>query len=150
MFAAGPQQSTRSRNYYSPDITVPSLTLTWTPSSATKATLVGSGGFGARSSVAVGGFATAVDTPSSAGVWNTRQVDVDRYTSRTLEMRVLHDALAGTLPIGLSAGTAFYQIRQATTSNRVGYSGIDPAWARFASPWVACPYAACSLRRQTG
>ena len=125
MFAAEPEHSTRSRNYYSPDITVPSLTLTWTPSAATKATLVASGVFGTRSSVAVGGFATAVDTPSSAGVWNTRQVDVDRYTSRTLEMRVLHDASVGELPIGLSAGFALTDNDTRRRQLGIGSRGSD-------------------------
>ena len=106
MFATNPQQSTRSRNWYSPDITVPSVTLTWTPDASTRSTLVVSGVFGSRSSVAVGGFANAADTANVAGVWSTRQVDVDQYDSRTVEWRLQHDTRLGTRPMTLSGGLA--------------------------------------------
>lgn len=106
MFEADPRATTRSRNWYSPDILVPSLTLTWTPTSATRATVLASGVFGNRSSVAVGGFANQPDT-ASAGVFSARQVDIDRYDSRTLEVRLLHDRELMSRPVTLSTGIAF-------------------------------------------
>lgn len=106
MFGAAPRSSTRSRNWYSPDITVPSVTVAWTPDSLTRSTLVVSGVFGTRSSVAVGGFATALDTPSTTGVWSARQVDIDRYDSRTLEWRMQRQARVGARPMTVSSGIA--------------------------------------------
>ena len=105
-FELDPRSTTRARNWYSPDIRVPSLTATWTPTAATRVTLVASGVFGSRSSVAVGGFATQADTPSTAGVWSTRQVDIDRYDTRTLEVRAMHDARVAARTVTLSAGVA--------------------------------------------
>ncbi len=106
MFDANPRASTRSRNFYSPDILVPSLTLTWTPRATTRATLQASGVFGSRSSVAVGGFANAPDTASLAGVFSARQVDIDRYDSRTLELRVMQDVHVASKPATLVGGVS--------------------------------------------
>ncbi|MBC7841724.1 MAG: TonB-dependent receptor [Gemmatimonadaceae bacterium] len=106
MFAVDARSATRSRNYYSPDIIVPSLSLTWTPGAATRATLLASGVFGSRSSVAVGGFATQPDTASASGVYSARQVDIDKYDSRTLELRVLHEVSIAEKPATLSLGVA--------------------------------------------
>ncbi|MCC7052176.1 MAG: TonB-dependent receptor [Gemmatimonadaceae bacterium] len=106
MFAADPRSSTRSRNWYSPDIVVPSLTLTWVPRASTRATVVASGVFGSRSSVAVGGFANQPDTASAAGVYAVRQVDIDRYDSRTLELRLLQEFRLLSTPATLAGGVA--------------------------------------------
>jgi Fe(3+) dicitrate transport protein len=106
MFAANPRAATRSRNWYSPDITVPSLLLTWQPSARMRATLLASGVFGARSSVAVGGFATTPDEPSGTRVWSTRQVDIDRYTTRSVEARAYRDASIAGRRVTWSGGLA--------------------------------------------
>lgn len=103
MFAVDPRQSTRSRNWYSPDIIVPSVSLSWTPTSTTRATLLVSGVFGSRSSVAIGGFAVQADT-AVGGQFAVRQVDVDRYDSRTVELRGMHDRTLFSRPSTLSAG----------------------------------------------
>ncbi|HEY0929879.1 MAG TPA: TonB-dependent receptor [Gemmatimonas sp.] len=125
MFAVNPQQSTRSRNWYSPDITVPSITLSWTPNASTRSTLIVSGVFGSRSSVAVGGFATAADTASRTGVWTTRQVDVDRYSSRTAEWRLQHDTRLGAWPMTLSGGMAASDNDTHRRQQGVGSRGSD-------------------------
>ncbi len=105
MFAVDPRMASRSRNYYSPDILVPSLSLAWAPRAGTRATLLASGVFGSRSSVAVGGFATQPDT-AITGVFSARQVDIDRYDSRTLELRVLQDLRLASRPATLASGIA--------------------------------------------
>lgn len=125
MFAADAQRATRSRNWYSPDIIVPSATLTWTPSPSTRSTLVLSGVFGTRSSVAVGGFATAADTATSAGVWSTRQVDIDRYDTRTLEWRLQHDAHLGSTPVAFSGGVALADNDTRRRQQGIGSRGRD-------------------------
>ncbi len=105
MFARDPRMSTRSRNFYSPDILVPSVSLMWAPQAGTRATLVASGVFGSRSSVAVGGFANQPDT-AVGGQFSTRQVDIDRYDSRTVELRVLQDLRIASRPATLASGIA--------------------------------------------
>ncbi len=125
MFNANARASTRSRNWYSPDIMVPSLTLTWTPSQSTRATLVASGVFGTRSSVAVGGFATQPDTPSASGLWSARQVDIDRYDSRTVELRGLHDMQVASRAVGLSIGLALTDNDMRRRQRGTGSRGSD-------------------------
>ena len=51
MFHADPTQATRSRNYFSPDIHVPSVTLNWQIASQTKLQFVTSAVLGKRNSV---------------------------------------------------------------------------------------------------
>jgi Fe(3+) dicitrate transport protein len=130
MFAANPQQSTRSRNWYSPDITVPSLTLTWAPSAGTRATVVASGVFGSRSSVAFGGFANQPDTATAGGVFAARQVDIDRYDSRLLELRVMHTFAQRSRPTTLVAGIALTDNNMSRRQRGVGTRGSEYTLAR--------------------
>lgn len=125
MFAIDPRDDTRTRNWYSPDITVPSATLTWTPSDATRSTLLLSGVFGTRNSVAVGGFATTPDEPNASGVWSPRQVDLDRYTTRTVEWRLQHRTHARSTPVTLSGGLAYADNDMRRRQQGIGSRGSD-------------------------
>ncbi len=125
MFAANSQTSTRSRNWYSPDIIVPALTLAWNPRPSTSATLVASGLLGTRSSVAVGGFATQRDTASTSGLWSARQVDIDRYNSRLLEVRVRHEASISTHPVAFAGGVSLTQNDTRRRQRGVGSRSSD-------------------------
>ncbi len=125
MFAADPRAATRSRNFYSPDILLPSLTLTWTPRPSTRASFLASGVFGDRSSVAVGGFATQPDTSSAASVFSARQVDIDRYDSRTYEFRLLQDFALGSVPTTLSTGVVISDNAMGRRQRGVGSRGSD-------------------------
>ncbi len=91
MFYADPRQSTRSRNYYSPDIYIPSLTLDWKISDRTKFTWLTSAVLGTRSSVMFDRPADVVDAinPNTL-TYAPRQVDIDNYNSYTSEMRLFH------------------------------------------------------------
>jgi hypothetical protein len=51
MFYADPHQSTRARNYYSPDIYIPMVNLDWRIGARTKLTWLTSAVLGSRSSV---------------------------------------------------------------------------------------------------
>lgn len=135
MFDRDAQMSTRSRNWYSPDITVPSVTLTWAPSAATRSTLLLSGVFGTRSSVAVGGFATAADTPSAAGVWSTRQVDIDRYATRSLEWRLQHRTSILERGVTWNAGVAITDNDMRRRQQGTGSRGSD--WDLTLQPGTA-------------
>ena len=108
MFKANPTMSTRSRNYFSPDIYVPSVVLNWKLSSQTKINLTASGVFGNRSSVTFDGFANTPDTINPiTGIYKNRQVDIDRFNSRTVEFRLLQQYNIGNLQNKLATGFAY-------------------------------------------
>ena len=89
MFLADPRQSTRSRNYYSPTISIPSLKMKWTPTEKTKFYLNASWLFGDRSSVLFDGASTVPDTISTlTGSFAARRVDIDEFNSKTVELKV--------------------------------------------------------------
>lgn len=89
MFESDPTQSTRSRNYFNPDILVPAVIATWTPGARTKVVTQLSGVFGERASVQFIGFANQPDTVLTAtGQLAARQVDIDRFNSKTMEVRL--------------------------------------------------------------
>lgn len=91
MFQADPRQSTRTRNYFNPEIYVPSITADWTISPRTKMSLTTSAVLGARNSVQFDKPADVVDAINPAtGQYAPRQVDIDHFNSYTAEWRVLH------------------------------------------------------------
>ena len=108
MFNADPTMSTRSRNYFSPDIYVPSITLNWKLSQQTKINLTTSGVFGNRSSVQLDAFANVPDTINpTTGTYKNRQVDIDKFHSRTVEFRLLHQYNIGKVQSKLATGFAY-------------------------------------------
>ncbi|RIV21535.1 TonB-dependent receptor [Fibrisoma montanum] len=91
MFVQNPRQSTRSRNYFSPDIWVPSLRLDWQLTDRTQLVWTTSALLGTRSSVQFDAFATVADAiDPQTGQYKPRQVDIDRFNSYTSELRLLH------------------------------------------------------------
>lgn len=91
MFNANPRMSTRSRNYYEPDIYLPSLTLNWQISPRTKLQWTNSMVLGFRNSVMIDAFATVKDAMETAtGQYKNRQVDIDKFNSFTSELRLSH------------------------------------------------------------
>ncbi len=91
MFQNNPQLATRSRNYYSPKIHVPSLTLDWKTGANTQVRLTSSAVLGERNSVMFDKPATNVDVIDPATQqYANRQVDIDNYNSYTTELRLLH------------------------------------------------------------
>lgn len=92
MFKADPRQSTRARNYFKPEIYIPSLTADWLISPHTRLQWTVSGVFGERGSVRNDNPATVPDTINAAtSTYNARAVDIDRFNSRTTELRLLED-----------------------------------------------------------
>jgi Fe(3+) dicitrate transport protein len=137
MFRADPRQATRPRNYYQPDIHVPSLTFRWQLSPRTTLRLTSSALLGSRSSVQMLATALVPDTVSRlTGQSRPRQVDVDRFRSFTQELRIVHEyALAGRRSV-LVAGAQVMtnrlhrqQLGQGTTGNDFDLS-ITGAWGR--------------------
>ncbi len=112
MFLANPRQSTRSRNYYTPDIWVPSVQWSWKLSEQTKMHTTFSGIWGQRSSVQFEGFATQADNLLPAtGQYAGRWVDIDRFHSRTAEWRLLHQYKLLGRDAALSAGIRYFNNR---------------------------------------
>lgn len=108
MFYADPRQSTRSRNYYSPDIYVPSLTLHWNINANTVLQWIVSGVYGNRSSVEFEGFADKADVIDPETLqYKPRAVNIDKYNSRTSELRIVHHYQIGTLRNVVSAGLMY-------------------------------------------
>ncbi|MGZ8551097.1 MAG: TonB-dependent receptor plug domain-containing protein, partial [Chitinophagaceae bacterium] len=92
MFHADPTQATRSRNYFSPDIHIPSVNLGWELTAGTKLQLTLSAVLGKRNSVLFDKPTNVRDTINVATLqYNNRQVDVDRFNSFTSELRLLHE-----------------------------------------------------------
>ncbi len=90
-FAQDPRQSSRSRNYFNPDIYVPSVKLNWQLADRTQLLWTTSAVLGARNSVLFDRLATVLDTISRVtGQYAPRQVDIDNFHSYTTEFRVLH------------------------------------------------------------
>ena len=91
MFKEDPRQSTRSRNYFNPDIYVPSIVLDWKINPNTQLKLTTSGVYGARNSVMFDAFANVPDTISRVtNAYRARQVDIDNFKSFTSELRLAH------------------------------------------------------------
>jgi Fe(3+) dicitrate transport protein len=138
MFNANPTSSTRSRNYFSPDIYVPSLTLNWKLSENTKINLTTSGVFGDRSSVQLDAFANVPDTINPlTGYYKNRQVDIDRFNSRTAEFRLLHQYSIGKLQGKLATGIVYMnndlhrrQLGKGTTGTDYDLTLAEPGFGR--------------------
>jgi Fe(3+) dicitrate transport protein len=108
VFSEDPTMSTRIRNYFSPDIYVPSLAFNWKVSARTKLNIIASGVFGARNSVQIDAFANVTDAIDPAtGTYKNRQVDIDQFNSRTIELRVLHEHKIGTVLSKLAGGILY-------------------------------------------
>ncbi|MCX8019927.1 MAG: TonB-dependent receptor [Chitinophagaceae bacterium] len=138
MFKANPRQATRFRNYYSPYIHLPSVSLIWKMSE--KQILQWSAGFltGYRNSVLFDRPATIPDTFNLSILnYNPRQVDIDRYRSLTTELRWLRHYQIGEKKNVLAAGMQTLYNRMYRKQQGRGTSGFDydislthPVWGR--------------------
>lgn len=138
MFHADPKMSTRNRNYFSPDIYVPSLTLNWKLSEQTKINVTASGVFGSRNSVLIDAFANVPDTINRAtGLYKNRQVDIDNFNSRTIELRLLQQCHIGKIQSKLATGFVYMnndlhrrQLGKGTTGSDHDLSLVEPGFGR--------------------
>ncbi|MGK2862933.1 MAG: TonB-dependent receptor family protein, partial [Chitinophagaceae bacterium] len=135
---AAPRQATRSRNYFSPDIHVPSFNLNWQIASQTRLQLTLSAVLGKRNSVLFDKPTNIRDTiNASTGQYNNRQVDIDRFNSYTTELRILHQYSPGKHLNTLAAGIQYMnndlhrtQLGKGTTGSDFDMTLVDPAWGR--------------------
>lgn len=92
MFAQDPKSSTRSRNYYSPIINVPSVTLDWKTGAKSKLKFSSSAIIGSRNSVLFDKPTTTIDAIDPLTLqYANRQVDIDHFNSYTSELRYLQE-----------------------------------------------------------
>lgn len=138
MFRADPQMSTRSRNYFSPDIYVPSLNLNWNIARRTNLNLTASGVYGDRSSVQLDAFANVRDAIDPVtNNYKNRQVDIDQFHSRTVESRLLHRYTIGKVKSKLAAGMVYMnnnlhrrQLGKGTTGVNYDLTLVEPEFGR--------------------
>lgn len=138
MFYADPTQATRSRNYFSPDIHIPSIVLNWQIASQTKLQLTTSAVLGRRNSVLFDKPTNIRDTINATALqYNNRQVDIDRFNSYTAELRVLQEYSLGKQINLLAAGIQYMnndlhrtQLGKGTTGSDYDLTLLDPAWGR--------------------
>ncbi len=137
-FAENPTQATRSRNYYSPDITVPSLSVRWKMSRQTELNWSISKIIGDRSSVQFIGGPERRDTLNrQTGEYAPRQVDIDRFNSATSELRLLQRWQPFGKPSYLAAGVRAIrndlnrrQLGQGSTGNDYDLTLTTGSWGR--------------------
>ncbi len=138
MFFADPTQATRSRNYYSPDIHVPSISVNWQLSPLTRIEFSTSAVLGKRTSVLFDKPANIADTVNAATLqYNNRQVDIDAFNSYTTELRLLQRYTAGKHRGSLVAGVQYMnndlhrtQLGKGTTGSNYDLTLVQPGWGR--------------------
>jgi Fe(3+) dicitrate transport protein len=138
MLAENPRQATRFRNYYSPTIHVPSITIGWNINDQTRVQFVSSSVLGQRKSVIYDRPATIADTfNATTGFYNNRQVDIDRFNSYTQEIRLLHEYKIAGKVNHITSGIQIInnhlhrtQLGKGTTGMDYDLSLTDPVWGR--------------------
>ncbi len=126
MFYENPRQATRARNFYSPDIIVPSLTVDWKIGRNTHLNFVTSGVFGTRNSVMLIAFANVPDRIDPAtNQYRPRQVDIDRFNSRAAELRLLQNYQVGNLNSTLTTGIRYTNNLLNRKQQGPGTTGFD-------------------------
>jgi Fe(3+) dicitrate transport protein len=138
MFDADARTSTRSRNYFSPDIYIPSVKLNWKIAKNTDVSLTASGVFGNRSSVQFDAFANVRDAIDPAtNSYKNRQVDIDRFNSRTIESRLLHQYNIGRVKSKIAGGIVYMnndlhrrQLGKGTTGMDYDLALVEPDFGR--------------------
>lgn len=138
MFQADPTQATRSRNYYSPTINVPSFNLKWKIGESINLEFTSSALIGTRNSLLFDRPATIKDTINKAtNQYNARQIDIDRFNSYTNELRILQQYKLGKNTSNLAFGLQLMNNNLHRTQQGRGTTGSDydltltnPTWGR--------------------
>lgn len=137
-FQENPRQASRSRNYFNPDIHVPSVSMQWQLTPQTRIQLVTSAVLGKRNSVLYDKPTNVADTINAATLqYNNRQVDIDRFNSYTTELRLLQQYTLGKHKGTLAAGVQYMnndlhrtQQGKGTTGSDFDLSLVTPGWGR--------------------
>lgn len=138
MFYVNPRMSTRSRNYYQPNIHIPSLTMDWDIGAKTKLRVSTSSVLGKRSSVLFDRPANIEDTILPATLqYQNRQVDIDHFKSYTTELRLMQSYTLLNQTNNLVAGVQYMnndlnrkQLGKGTTGTDYDLTLVTPGWGR--------------------
>jgi Fe(3+) dicitrate transport protein len=126
MFNANPRSSTRKRNYFSPDIYVPSLSFDFKLGEESYLTIIASGIFGSRNSVLFDAFANIADTMDrTTGLYKNRQVDIDVFNSRNLDIKNTTKFRIGRFENNLKAGVLYTNNNLHRKQLGIGSTGDD-------------------------
>ncbi|MBL7788669.1 MAG: TonB-dependent receptor [Chitinophagales bacterium] len=126
LFQTDPTQSTRSRNYFSPSINIPSLSIKWKLADKTDLEFTSSAVLGARNSVLFDKPATVMDSINfSTNQYNSRQVDIDEFNSYTNELRILQSYKLGKHASHLSFGIHLMNNNMRRRQQGRGTTGSD-------------------------
>lgn len=136
-FSANPRQATRTRNYFSPDLSLPVLHFDGTIHKHTRVEFTASAILGTRNSILFDKPANVRDSISSNTLqYANRQIDIDRFRSITTETRLLHQygkQLAHTLAAGfqyMNNDLHRRQLGKGTTGADYDLTLVDPVWGR--------------------
>ncbi|MCC6459571.1 MAG: TonB-dependent receptor [Saprospiraceae bacterium] len=136
MFEADPRQATRSRNYFNPEIYVPSLSAEWEIAPRTHLSWTASGVLGERRSVMFDRTANIADTIlASTRTYGQRQVDIDHFQSFTTELRLLQEYTLFGQPAALSAGVQYINNDLHRRQQGKGSTGTDYDLTITADGW---------------
>lgn len=138
MFNADPRSATRSRNYYNPEINIPSITLDWKAGKETQIKFITSAIIGARNSVMFDKPATIIDAIDPVTLkYANRQVDIDHFNSYTTELRVLQSYHLFSQSSNLAMGVQYMnnnlhrqQLGKGSTEADFDLSLVAPGWGR--------------------
>jgi Fe(3+) dicitrate transport protein len=137
-FLENPQMATRARNYYSPNIHIPSVTLDWKFGTQTKLNFISSAVLGDRSSVLFDKPANVVDAIDPLTLdYANRQVDIDQYASFTNELRIKHHYKMAGQTHTFCSGIQYLnndlhrqQQGKGTTGTDFDLTLVTPGWGR--------------------
>ena len=138
MFYANSRQSTRARNYFNPEIWVPSVRMDWKLNSRTHVSWTNSAVLGYRNSVQFDKPANVVDAINPITLaYAQRQVDIDNFNSYTSELRMLHSYSMLQLESSFAVGMQYFnndlhrrQLGKGTTGTDFDLSLSVPGWGR--------------------
>ncbi|MBK8297758.1 MAG: TonB-dependent receptor [Saprospiraceae bacterium] len=137
-FEEDPRQATRNRNYYNPNIHIPSLRLEWKLSKNTHLSFTNAYLFGQRNSVLFDKPTNIKDTINAQTLqYNNRQVDIDNFNSFTSEARLLQHYKIGKTHSNLATGFQLIrndlnrrQLGKGSTGSDFDLSLVTPGWGR--------------------
>lgn len=138
MFQANPRASTRARNYFNPEIYVPSVKAEWNIAPKTNIQFLASAVLGDRNSVQFDKTADVKDALDPITLaYAPRQVDVDHFKSFTTELRVAHSynflnntsTLVGGIQV-MRNDLNRQQLGKGTTGTDFDLSLTQPGWGR--------------------
>lgn len=125
-FNADARQSTRSRNYFAPEINIPALIFNYDLSNRSKLEVTSHMILGQRNSVQFLANPNVADTVNKKlNTFNPRQVDRDYYTGFTTEARFLTRYQLGGLTSTFTSGLRYFNEHTKRDQKGTGTTGAD-------------------------